>query len=327
MTMVNPKEERAKTKARVEYGNKPLPKNLPYKSLAALLDQRMDTAHNPVLPLAPKVDVEAFTDFLFEHPKINKIHSTTLDAYETLPYRPDMAFDSMWRSIEALMTRYAIDAWGTDAAKTPSTEIMTRVSSEALMCVCNNEPKIARALDSLIGTMPESVGRFVLARMLCDREIRLASQTSLVADRARKIMGAELFERFATRYSSEGSITAEDQHAGARKLQRMLRQEQLKFYEESVAGLDKAHVLEFILSVVLYTARCERYHGDYFSPFNSALADLGTYRHWYWLLAMAHALFWILMLKFVQYLGSDALTADAVAEAIARPNPLLSQKN
>ncbi len=51
-------------------------------------------------------------------------------------------------------------------------------------------------------------------------------------------------------------------------------------------GLEKR--LEFLLSCVLYTSRCERFHGDYFSPFKSDRANLDTYAFSYYLLAFCY---------------------------------------
>lgn len=97
----------------------------------------------------------------------------------------------------------------------------------------------------------------------------------------------------------------------------MILGEQLKFDGNDVAGLDVTKRIEFIGSAILYTSRCERAHGDYFSPFISDKASMKTYDHWYWLLSATLALHSILLIKYGEYQQEEIVTPISVAASIS----------
>lgn len=187
--MMNNREiqEEAFTHKRVLYSNNPKECNRPDSSLRQELNQRSQFNNIRQFPLPPKVNNETFTQFLFHNPAINKIHSTTLDVFETLPYRPDMSFDSMWRALEALMMRYAKDVFRMSGKDADTIKVLGRICQEVMLPILNSSDKIKNAINDLIGLMPESVGRFTLVRMLTDREIMIASQLGQVSGRTKKL--------------------------------------------------------------------------------------------------------------------------------------------
>lgn len=58
--------------------------------------------------------------------------------------------------------------------------------------------------------------------------------------------------------------------------------------------------IELLISVVLYSSRCERFHGDIYSPFKSSKAKLITYYEYYYLTLCSLFFFWVLMYKLVE---------------------------
>ena len=75
--------------------------------------------------------------------------------------------------------------------------------------------------------------------------------------------------------------------------------------------------LLFMLSCVLYTYRCERFHGDYFSPFKSDMATLKTYAFSYYLLTFSYVYLWTLIYQFCEWqrLGEICSLTNILASA------------
>jgi hypothetical protein len=315
--MIDEEYEIFKVNERILYVQNPMNANKPDNWLRKQLDERLSSARLEIFPLPPKLDVDKFSEWLLRNDILNRIHSTTLDVYETLPYRPDLSFDAMWRAFEALMKLYAADAWNQAGNATDTIEIINRICEEAINPIVNKNAKIENALQEVIALMPESVGRFALARMLCDRDLRLASQFGAVSERAKRILGESLYRKFESRYLENGILDGPNHHHGARKILRMLLDQPLTFFGEMTSGLDNFNRWKYIISVILYTARCERYHGDYFSPFISSLSKPSTYYHWYWLLTMTMTFFWIVMAKYDDYSKSYSIDYDKLATSIS----------
>lgn len=314
--MIDSKQELFVTQNRVLYSNKPSADNIPNARLRGDFAKRISDKDLGIFPIPPKVNVNEFTDYLFANPELNKIHSTTLDTFETLPFRPDISFDSMWRAFEALVIRYAKDQWSILGNSTDTIATLSRICNEALKPVISHSGKIETSLGKLIKAMPVSIGRFALVRMLFDREIKISSQFGYVSQRSRSILGNELYEKFIDRYVDNGTLLAKNHYSGALKIARMVNGERLTFNEKETKGIPDNKRWEFIISVILYTSRCERYHGDFFSPFMSSLAKMDTYRHWYWLLTITMSFFWILMKKYTDITNPELITDEKIAASI-----------
>lgn len=129
-------------------------------------------------------------------------------------------------------------------------------------------------------------------------------------------MGEDLYNAYKNQYLSDGTITDENHYKGAKKILRLVKGARLTFNGIEKVGLSDVKRYEFIISVILYTARCERYHGDLFSPFYSDRTSLKTYRNWYWLLTMAMTFFWIILMKYNRYLRLDDITEQSMLSSV-----------
>lgn len=99
-------------------------------------------------------------------------------------------------------------------------------------------------------------------------------------------------------------------------LQKILRGEKVTVNNnEYTVDIEKR--LLFMLSCVLYTYRCERFHGDYFSPFKSDMAKLNTYAFSYYLLTFSYVYLWTLIYQFCEWqnLGEICSLANILAAA------------
>lgn len=295
----------------------PLGNIRPDESLRRKLAQRLNNAGTGLIPRLPVVDVDS-TAFIFYHDAtLNKIHSIALDYLDSLPYRPDLAFDAAWRAFESLLHHYAATAWPAGGPHRTTLELMTRFASEVCNPLLQRERRLSDAYNKIMKMIPDSIARFCLARMLDERGVYVTSQFALVRNRVEELIGMKLYQFFHDTYMTDGCVTAENHYRGARKVKRMILGEPLKFDGNDVKGLDEAKRIEFICSAILYTSRCERAHGDYFSPFISDKANMKTYDHWYWLLSTTLALYSILLMKYGEYRKEETVNSVSIADSIA----------
>ena len=250
--------------------------------------------------------VKETSDVLFSYPELSKIFSVILDGLETLPYRPDITFDRWWAPFEVLLTLYAKEVWNMKG-KIKTADLFRRFAEEVIRPEISNskEGELQVKLQEWLGMIPVTVCRYATVRMLLDREIRAASQYEYVKERAKEAIGEDLFIAFEKEYLSEvegeKALSATDHHRAARKLLRVLTDQPLTFNGASTPGITLERRLEFILTAILYASRCERLHGDYFSPFVSQKADFSLYPHWYWFCNTVYFLFLILLKRFIGY--------------------------
>lgn len=306
------------TKLRVAFGCGL--KKSPDAILRETLDKRMEE-HKcpPFIPL--RVDVEEFTKVLFSNPNINRIHSISLDALECLPYRPDMAFDRWWAAFEVLLHEFDRKVWNKEGSPKPTVDLFGRFCKEVLLPEINDDSSLDKALDGWMGIIPDSVCRYAAARILIDREIKVASQYSFVRERAKQILGKELYDAFEKEYvtveDDKPKLDGHNHHRAARKLYRVLTGQPLTFQSKGVKGIERVKAWEFVLSCILYASRCERLHGDYFSPFYSAKAKYSLYAHWYWMAETVYFMFNLLLKRRLNYIDPNPITSQIIVNNIS----------
>lgn len=310
--------EYQKTLERVEFGNSPSTKKRPDSTLREILDSNLKKAQIEVFPVMPIFDVQEMTEFLYIHPDFNRIHSILSDYLESIPYRPDMAMDSAWQGLEVLMWKYARTNWQSDGNGKGLIDFIPRIINELILPSLQSNESLNNAFNELLGLMPYSIARYALIRMLIDREIKVASQFDMIHRRAKDIIGDRLLKLFTERYVSEnGKVDGANHRAGAMKIHRMVNGERMTFFGKEVEGLSFAERIEFIISCILYASRCERFHGDYFSPFMSDKARYSHYAHWYWMLLMTQTLCWCVLSRSLNRLGfGQLLPAETIATCL-----------
>ena len=78
-----------------------------------------------------------------------------------------------------------------------------------------------------------------------------------------------------------------------RLLQIIINGNPVKIVEHPYKALSLQERITFILSGILYSSRCERFLGDFFSPLKSDSSTWGTYYGQYWLLTVSYMFFWM----------------------------------
>ncbi|MCZ9300750.1 hypothetical protein [Corynebacterium marquesiae] len=186
--------------------------------------------------------------------------SYLIDAFDSLPWRVDIAFDSTWKAFE-LETSETYGGNATDRLK----ETAGDVESKVIERLCSKIPVqsceyLFKRLvsDSLDGSIGHGLNQRILHST--DDKIRM------------------LLNHLREAY---GGGSAEFRRKGAMLLRLAMQGDMLTLGDVTEFRLDTTSRARILISLFLYTTRNERFHGESFSPFVSSAARLRTYTHPY----------------------------------------------
>lgn len=225
---------------------------------------------------------------LYDNAKLNKLFSGILDIYDELPYRPDEAFDIAWRSLEIFMNHHRSVAWKADGDRTVP-HLIERTVKDLVLPLVQKDKRFEGVLEGYLGNLPLSVLVFTILRCYIIHDLSINTQIKKVSERAEDVLTKDLYDDIKIQYKLEQDVkpAVDVLRNAALLLQLILKGREVTVNKHKYQlGLEKR--LEFLLSCVLYTSRCERFHGDYFSPFKSDRADLDTYAFSYFLLSFCY---------------------------------------
>lgn len=289
------KRELQLTEARVEYNNS-WPANGVWfsdiqKSFESYLNENNFTQIFEVVKLN-----DTAKDVLFKQAKLNKLVSGIVDIYDELPYRPDEGFDIAWRSLEIFMNHQSNTAWKDDRNKTP--RLISRTVNDMVMPMVNGDQRMKDMLEDYLGNIPLSTLVYTVLRCYIEHDLAINTQIDKVSARAADCLTKALYDDIKAKYKLEERVkpAVDVLRKVGLLLQLILKGEKVEVNGKKYQlALEKR--LEFMLSCVLYTYRCERFHGDYFSPFKSDRAGLDTYAFAYYLLSFCYVYLWTLIYR------------------------------
>ncbi|MET9196519.1 hypothetical protein ABZX60_24885 [Streptomyces olivaceus] len=207
--------------------------------------------------------------------------SFLLEAFDALPQRPDIAFDSVWKVLEK-----TAGAWWPPRPerRVNITDALGRLSAD---------PRLSGSVtDALLSDVPSQTCGYLFKRLIA-REPAEGSRRARTrlsnGYGAGDILPAEIkafLDLVEKKYAAPDTDTA---RRGAALLRRALTGEILDI-EGTRTGLSLPARLRILLCGLLYTARNERYHGESFSPFYSSTASIKTYTHPHYLFLTSYAL-------------------------------------
>ena len=300
-------KEYEQTRLRVAYNNSwprahwnsPLQEALIAKMKAAGVDQVFS-------PL--RLDESSACDILFEDANLNRLLSTLLDLYDELPLRPDLAFDIAWRALEIAIVFYFKNfdrATYDDNSKTTE-ERIKRITDSVFEPQMESCPSLKQIFMRLVNErVSDSVLRYIVARMFFSGELQVKTQVRQVSTRCREILGGGLYDSYRKQYVKDEKLTDSDHWNAARLLVRILRGEKNRISEHDYDALSLQKRVTFVISGILYSSRCERFHGDFFSPLKSDRSTLKTYYGQYWLLIVSYMFFWMIVHKYLERKGVE----------------------
>lgn len=296
---IKEKQEYAFTEKRLKYNNSWEKIGEWKENAQQMLLKRMDENGFKQIFVGLKLSSKDAVNNLFENPELNKLVSTVIDIYDELPLRPDIAFDLAWRSLEIAMELF--DKTFRNKPEDKIAKLILRTSSEVIYPELENNNELKQCMEDLIKAMPLSIAKFVLVRMATYRELAVSSQRTFIVERTKESLGEEVYKALIETYDlNEVGKSAENHFLGARKIIEITQGNDFEIAGKHIKALDLPNRISFIISCILFTSRCERFHGDYFSHFKSDRASLRTYHHFYYLLTFTYILLWIVIGRHVK---------------------------
>ena len=237
-----------------------------------------------------------------------------LDALDFLPYRPDYSFDHCFRILDIA-----------GAPMAPNGGIKGVVQKLGSKLLQQDRAEWDGIADALCRAMPLRVYELLAKRLL---QAALPSASRIEArlnPRAEHCFGARFYSAFISKFTLDASgavlaDAADRNRANAAKL--------LKLYFSGTRGTrtkpasdpaldltvannvpDSDRRIEGLLSLLLFTIRNERAHGNVISPFRTSKARLERYESYYFLMLMAYVFaMGTLMLRFQCITSGSILT-------------------
>ena len=315
------RKEYEQTRLRVKYNNC-WPAEKWISPLQEALQAKMKKAgFNQIFcPLA--LEDDKAVDALFEDAELNRIVSTLLDLYDELPLRPDAAFDVAWRALEIGITFYFknFDQQVYKDKNASTEEKIKRVSNAVYESQLTTNATLMGIFNRLIGdNVSWSVLHYIIARMYLPGELQVKTQFEYVSARCRDILGAGMYDDIKGKYVIDNNLTPDNHRKAERLLQIIINGNPVKIVEHPYKALSLQERITFILSGILYSSRCERFHGDFFSPLKSDRSTLGTYYGQYWLLTVSYMFFWMTVHQYLEKKKVEPFfTLEALAESIGK---------
>lgn len=280
-----------------------------------------------------RVDSDAAFSTLSKDKQLAKVFSAFLDTYDMLPLHPDWAFDAVWRTLEYSIRLYANRAWGYANDKALD-DIYGKFSTEVVAAIVNKEPALQRAFTNLLENTSISAAQYMTYRIFFEKQLSVAPQFEFVKARTKSIIQKELLADLRSHYSDEnGNMDAASVRDVARRVIRLFQGLDIQVGDNNYKPMPFNNRIEMLLSVLLYTSRCERFHGDIYSPFKSSKTKLTTYYEYYFLTLCSIVVFWILFYKLIEREGKELIQCvdfnnieTAINTSIERMNAILSNK-
>ncbi|MBL0573769.1 hypothetical protein JD522_10080 [Aeromonas hydrophila] len=223
--------------------------------------------------------------------------SYLLDAVDSLPFRPDHAFDWTWRAFEYLANK-AYPSHGS------ITNILRSGVSQSLSAYFTSNPPAADSYFDLVKKIPFQTCEYLLKRIiegspytftaLTQKSLSSYAKRILFANGNLPVISPSLqtsIEHLSKKYDYQ--ISAQRRN-GASLLRRIIRGEQVTI-DSSVIQLTRDEILFFLISGLGYAFRNDRAHAKSISPFRSSYAKVSTYAHcWFMFLLIYETIFSLL---------------------------------
>lgn len=264
-----------------------------------------------------KLENDKALEYFMEHKDISKIFSSILDVFDMLPMHPDLAFDVVWRALEISLKYLALKSWSFSADK-GFDQILKKGCEDVIAPYCNKEENVRKMFEMLFSNVSLASLRYLVVRLFFKMELSISPQVDYVRGRAEQLLGKDVLEAIHNKYvDSAGIMDASNLHKAACLIRKILLGQDVDINGIKLKSLDLSKRVEFYVSCVLYSSRCERFHGDHYSPLKSSLADLSTYYEYYYFLTFSYALWGLFMNKIQNVLSSsNVFGIEAIFESI-----------
>lgn len=215
-----------------------------------------------------------------------------LDALDQIPNRPDYAFDHFFR---------IIDISGRHLFLNKGIKGIVQGASTKLLATHGEDWK--KVVDALCAAMPLRTYE-LLAKRLLKAASNQSSENDSLNKRALHVMGQKFYDAFIKKYTLDSSgnplaNAADVNRANAAKLLKLYMSGKLGTRSKPASNdaLDLTKEVniptykqrsEVILSLLLFTIRNERAHGNVISPFRTSKATIERYESYYFIMLLSY---------------------------------------
>ena len=202
--------------------------------------------------------------------------SHVLDALDSLPMRPDHAFDWVWKAFEHTCRSAAPICNITDSLRSYATPTICKVLS--------SDAPASSGINQLASLIPFQTAEYMLKKIIAHRPyvnpVKSFAKRILFANGNPPVVSKAL-QALLDKLSSYDYSKTEDRRKGASLLVKALKYRPLKYPLDPLGThtLSQHDVVFFLLSGLAYGFRNDRAHANSISPFKSSTARIKTYAH------------------------------------------------
>jgi hypothetical protein len=226
-----------------------------------------------------------------------------LEGIDQLPLRPDMAFDSIWKSLDAEFFKVK------DESSLPQHTSRFDVFVQKV----SSDKNTSKAFIPLLQILPMQTSEFVAKRIL-NSKVAPDNHAEPFLKRVKACFGEPLYLAFFSKYEGDWVSSPEStQRRAGGFLKRLVAGDELNIDGRN-HKLSENGSIKFLISVLMPQFRNERAHGTTFVPFRSSVAKMKTYAHAYFLLLVAYAL----LLEVFLYRSYGVVAQEVVTTCIEK---------
>lgn len=238
------------------------------------------------------------------------ILSHLLEALDNLPFRPDMAFDAIWKALDAEFVRIKSED-----------SVPQHISRfDAFQTKIITDPNTSQAFLPFSTSIPMQTCEFV-AKRIFNGTVSPDEHSEPFLKRVKACFGDPLLTQFLGKYIPDWPTNSKlIQRKGGSFIWQLLRGRELE-----ISGtkhlLSQEKSLSFLISVVMPQYRNERFHGTTTPPFRSSAAKMKTYAHAYFVFMVAYTF----LLEIFLYRGFGVIDATSTIASAQKNHTLFLQ--
>lgn len=268
-------------KKRVEYinnwpGSDPFEAELRYKNKCDEFKEK-----NGRLPFAPMKMWESNDD------DYNRSLSNIIESLESLPYKPNHAFNFLFMAFDYYSKKQYKDTRTTVNIKIFADKIMNEPSN-------NNQTIINNILKELFDNIPFSTCSYFSIRLMKNSQVETRVTTAEKNDKNYPVQAYhDLVGFIINKYDCR---VYEDRRKASSLCRRIFIKDTIKT-DSGVVNIDNKLRLQFLLSGIIYTSRNDYLHGSSMAPTKSSTTSLETYASNYYCFLSLYTLLMLLLIE------------------------------
>ncbi|WP_346209117.1 hypothetical protein [Aeromonas salmonicida] len=230
-----------------------------------------------------KKHLESFSGVIFQPIALNPTLSISghislshvLDALESLPMRPDHAFDWTWKAFEHSCK---------SAKQINTTELLRTYATPTICSVINADTNAISGINYIASKMPLQTAEYLLKKIIESKPYSAPKKTlakRLLLSNGNPKITSPALQALLEKLETYDYTNTVDRRNGASLIKKAMTGVNLQ-YPKGAFSLSQQEITFFLLSGLLYSFRNDRAHANAISPFKSSTAKIKTYAHcWY----------------------------------------------